>query len=953
MQRRLIVFVLLMMLTVTALGPYIPSLETPPSHDDTYSLGPRADPILAADGGMSSESIISFSETLDDDVLHYPDAIQNLTEEVPNATNSTDWGSDGGPTLSPPETMWYVDSTYSEASASYPYDPPAKAAVTVNFSLPSALEISGFQVNMYAQSIYTTEAQNISIYAYDFTSSSWELIQTWSVPADHGWQWFNTTSRVTDASCYPDEVYLKIYVEDLDSGNVEIWVDYIGVSFWYMTGSVSSESFADVSDWSALGTNPDSSFSTDGDVATIVVDFTATNDAETWKATTSLSGNAYYLEGRWYCNSTDADFIGVYIYTDESNFWYYQDWSEPTSWETFRRYIPLLSTVGSPTDVNYVKLYIRGDAPKSIEVYIDYLRIARADQMGWQHDCSTTAGVEGSATSDGDLLTISTSANFTVDTTDTATMVSATYYPFIEINVDSGTGTAYLLDGSTWDTLGSLSAGANRFNVKAVASEYQKINVTGTNIVLDYVKGYSIANFTVEQSGLQTDDVVYVDSGNLVFDGGVAGTSTYMRLNLDTTISVSSSTYNIWNITCSGDIDEIQMRELSDTAYWHTQGETRGTIASSTLTDFIVYYYGTATLTLSAIKFWADHTAPTVVRSFATPPSPDDTTAVTLSAVITDSVGVYRTYFDAIVSPSAFSDTAYYATEQSDNLWTYTFDTLPTGYYCFKIVATDGANENALTEYAYISLTVSESEIRVDAITFFGASSDFSYMQLSGWINKKCSYTIREWSESYPITETHTGTVNEGIFNIAWDKLGVTDTNANFTITFTNGTQTYTIMGSYQTAYKQLQILNIVVNVPESSSTVDTNITVSFYTNKQVNYYVYQDDTLVTSGTVNEGLGTISWAKDTATGGHDYNIKWTDGVSTYWYNSSYYVYQHNIDNIEPKGSFSPSDLRTSDIYWQNFLLLVILGGLVVLWFKDDTKNKRIGDLPNYGRRTRR
>ncbi|MHA1812739.1 MAG: hypothetical protein ACTSYX_04810 [Candidatus Thorarchaeota archaeon] len=944
MQRRLIVLILLMMLTTTALGPHMPSLETPPSYHDSNSVAPGADPILAADGDVSSQSITSFTETLDDDVPYYPDSPMR---ESNSYLKSGDYFDNSVPTHTADcsDTGWVVIS--SDFGAGTPTTDGDFVRITSTDNLGTLFiwqPEGGGEIPWKHFWCYIENYSN-HIYFDAYYNGNWNIETSDPTPGEvfyYDLTSINYGSGVTA---------IGFFIPEYDNMTVDWWIlTENDVPYYHDTGF--AEDFADVSDWSFNSEStglPGRSFTSDGDVLNFTIEYDDTgNEYATYTTSVSVS-NVSYLEFRFRCSGTSGNTKStrLTIRVNGVSFWS----GIATDWTTKKYY--LLNSISLP--VTSVAISVDDYANTHDSGYgwalLDYIGIAPADSMGWQHDGSTTAGVEGSATSDGDLLTISSSANFTTDTTATVAAVSTSYYPFVEIYVSSGTGTAYVLDGNTWDTLGSLSAGANRFNVKAVASEYKKINVTGTNIVVDYVQGYSIANFTVTMSSYaDTDDVVYVDGGVLTFSS-----NHYIILAHDPTLSVDTSVYNVWNITADT-AEDCDFRPYVGGAWEYHDDDLRGTWdGTGTLTDFNLQFDAAVYTTwrVSAIKFWADHTAPSVVRSFATPPSPDDTTAVTLSAVITDSIGVYKTYFDAIVAPSSFSDTAYYATKQSDNLWTYTFDSLPTGYYCFKMVATDGANENALTEYAYISLTVSESEIRVDAITFFGASSDFNYMQLSGWINKKCSYTIREWSESYPVTETHTGTVNEGIFNIAWDKLGVTDTNANFTITFTNGTQTYTITGSYQTAYKQLQILNIVVNVPESSSTVDTNITVSFYTNKEVSYYVYQDDTLVTSGTVSEGLGTISWAKDTATGEHDYNIKWTDGVSIYWYNSSYYVYQHNIDNIEPKGSFSPTELRTSDIYWQNFLLLVILGGLVVLWFKDDAKNKRTGDLPNYGRRTRR
>ncbi len=484
-----------------------------------------------------------------------------------------------------------------------------------------------------------------------------------------------------------------------------------------------------------------------------------------------------------------------------------------------------------------------------------------------------------------------------------------------------------MLDGVT------IGTSALHYNVLVVESYVQQfwITVASNDVVrLDWIKGYSIANWTVTESGATIDDYFYVDSGILyssVDDG-------YIEANYDLVLSVSD-TYSVYNLTTHGVAPEFSQYVSSWSSY---SDVTRGATITGTITDIKLRF--DANEIISAITFIEDGTAPTVVRSSSVPYDPEDDETVTLSAVVTDTVEVYTVYFDAIVYPAGFNDIAYYATERQDNLWTYSFSTLGNGYYVFKVVASDGANINDLDYYSYIEFDVEEGTIIINTYTLIGASSDFDYMHYSFHITHDCSFIIEEWSDTWAKNETHSGNVYEGDNAIAWDKIGVTDIDANYTITFTNGSLSLVVDGSYITAYKLLRITDIDFDNLESSDNWVTNLTINFYTNKDVSWYIYEvdnDDALLDSGTSVEGSDTLVWLKDTVRGQHDFAVKWTDGVTNVWFNRSYWMYDRNIDDL-PGGGDLGVDERLTIQMWTTIgavIGFVGLGMIALVYFKAD------------------
>jgi hypothetical protein len=403
-----------------------------------------------------------------------------------------------------------------------------------------------------------------------------------------------------------------------------------------------------------------------------------------------------------------------------------------------------------------------------------------------------------------------------------------------------------------------------------------------------------------------------------------------------------SDTYSVYNLTTSGTAPEFSQYVSSWSSY---SDDTRGATTSGTVTDIKLKFDSTETL--SAIKFIEDATAPDILDKFIDPGEPYDDETVTVMTVAYDGQEVYKCTINAVVCPAAFSDVDYEMTEtDQEHVFTYAFSSLTAGYYLFQIKVSDGAN----TYEEYISVRVREAEILITTYTFFGASSDFSFMQFSGYISRDCTYNISEWSASWPVNETHTGSVSEGMFNIAWDKIGVNDVDANFTIVFVNGSLSLTIEGYYGTAYKLLRITEIKFeNVEESQAA--TNITVNFYTNKDIDWFVYDrddSDAVLASGSSLEGSDSLTWIKDRSPYSHKYAIKWTDGVSNIWVNGSYWTYRENIDSIDQPGKdWDAADARRTIEFWTTVGAFVATAGIIAIGISHYKLNKKIGNLPNY------
>ncbi len=561
--------------------------------------------VSATEYDVSNQSITSFDETLPDDVRYYPDG--DLVSETIVASAGSSTGEH--PAGSYVSTQAVGGAIYSNDD----YTTPWITAVYLNFTIPS-VSASIITVSLYSIYNYqTTTADTNEIGVWD--GDSWEDFG--DIDDDHFPPYDETWVNFTIGSEYiiDDIIMLRGYLENDD--NIFIKVDYAEVSITspiVLSSGTFADSFTGVSNWEVHTGN---TITTDGDVATFT---TEGDDAYNiyYCNAPSQSFENYYLEFRYSVNDTDADKLGISLKSGDSytgdlidSLGFYHD---TTDYETHKFLLNGSDVVES------ISILIKdddGDAP--IEFDIDYFRISPANESGWQHDGSTTEGVvdDGDAdftytkSSDGDILTLTTVfdtgggtqwGNFHIayDQTTTASDIETTYYPMFKIrwrctefNGDSvylsvqGDGKKHSpLDGYRTTTFGwkteyinfaaETTVGTNKYLDFVFASDTAGDNVT---LEIDFTKFYSIAHYTVTQSGTSIDDVLYVDSGVLYCEGT---SFTSIVLNHDPALDIER--FGSWDMSTSSGTPEIDF--YNSGAWVGYTSETEGYLESGTLTDF-------------------------------------------------------------------------------------------------------------------------------------------------------------------------------------------------------------------------------------------------------------------------------------------------------------------------------------------------------------------------------
>ena len=510
----------------------------------------------------------------------------------------------------------------------------------------------------------------------------------------------------------------------------------------FSTSDHYAESFADVSDWAESDTYPweaGESISTDGDIGTFSAEGDGENDIDGFYTNVSLV-TVPYFEIRYKLSSLDADFVYLYCVQDGSN--PHIALVESTEWVT--RGVKIDEWIGPvlPTNPTEILIIIRADLNVDIDIEIDYDRAGPVDEAGWQHDGSTTQGIEDNGnthydyymSSDGDILNLTTVRNnasaiepngdfyIYYDTTAIKTNIETDYYQFFEMRYkyDIGSSSTLYLYADGKQTLRNLIADnswhivrVNLYVGTGTGFAYVRFNVDYTYTLnrekagyFDWMKFYSIANLTVTQSGAETDDYLYVDSGILysTVDEG------HIEANYDPVLAVNEATYPIYNLTTHGVAPEFSYYVGSWSSY---SANTRGAI-SGIVTGIKLKFDSTEIL--SAITFIEDATAPVISDFWVVPFAPIEEDNVTFAIYETDAgAGTYTVIFNAVEYPAGFVDVDFEAVESSDidGLWSYTIDSsdLPAGYYVFEVIASDGANEGT-------ALTIFEVEDMPDNIFY-------------------------------------------------------------------------------------------------------------------------------------------------------------------------------------------------------------------------------------------
>ena len=559
--------------------------------------------VSATEYSVSEQSITLFDETLPNDVLFFPDVFINGT--VINAIDGSENGTAGYVVIGD-----YVRTDTRDAFAYSVSDGigPSVCQIYLNFTVPYVeYQIEFLDIASYND--ISTGTGNVSIWNHD--SDSWTILS--NVPAPYGsYSWCNST--VYDPDYWTGGiVWLKF--DTADDANTNVRVDYAEITVGHMTLADDehyAESFSDVSDWEVHTGN---TITTDGDVATFT---TEGDDAYNiyYCNAPSQSFQNYYLEFRYSVNDTDADKLGISLKSEDS---YLGDiiyslgfFHSTTDYETHKVLIKESGVVES------IAILIKdddGDAP--IAFNFDYLRISPANESGYQDDCSTvahTTALRVDVESDGDHIQFQYSGgggtgelSFHTDIGGSnIAAIDTNYYPFIGWNVVNLTDDYYEVYADNTLVYTGTGLGLQHVNVEASGEvEYTTItfvlHTVTESMALDWIKGYSIANYTVTQSGTSIDDVLYVSSGTLYCEGT---SFTSIVLAYDPVLSFETER-SMWTMTTSSGTPEI---DFYFDAWLGYTSNTEGDFPDGTLTDFRIKFTDSANVEaitfLSPIPQW-------------------------------------------------------------------------------------------------------------------------------------------------------------------------------------------------------------------------------------------------------------------------------------------------------------------------------------------------------------
>ena len=559
-------------------------------------------------GDESPQSITSFSETLPDDVMFFPDGIANDTVLVAD-TGDDDYAD-----------SQVLDSTYWSTTIA--------TLEEAEFHLLMGIEEFDYAFYGHATVIECWfKIQN--------DADSWIILETIATGGD---AWYNGTVTDPDYFKTDNEIHFAI-LDDVTGDGSTIECDYLeitSVSFMTLADDDHyAESFSDVSDWtynlsSGAGAYD---FTSDGDIATMEkVLVTTATEYVGYTISGTWSGTDYF-EMRWMCNGKSRIHAQI---------WDGSEWDVLINYErSITDYVTTKIYLGAyGTSFTWLRLlvddYSNAYNSDSLGFMLDYLRISPANESGWQHDGSTTHGVSesgsGTVSSDGDTVTfvsgaIGDNVIFTTDATSTRSSISVTHYPFYEFSISSVVDTD--ADGNVWklrvygDDTNSYPIGYSDdtgiFRGNLLALDLGDIfrftfylADANEEIEIDYIKFYSIANFTFTQSvSCVNSDIFYVDSGALK---GSKTTDYYQTFWYDPVLSVDTEMYNVVeaNITKDGYPNVVgfnwagTVTGIGET--WYLVDEKSAALDPSVLTDMRISIDVLGDWTLYGIAYVDDHT---------------------------------------------------------------------------------------------------------------------------------------------------------------------------------------------------------------------------------------------------------------------------------------------------------------------------------------------------------
>jgi len=529
----------------------------------------------------------TFAQTIDDDILHYPDVGDIVTGGNVSGTETNDY-----------TYMSEDDSNYWQVTAgNYMYfdiEACIASQVYISYSALSSFP-TGKILYLY---LYNPNGADLLVDSATGVGASdavmdedLVLIDNWMDYSNFGNHTFYFTSTQNHILAYYFHVCL-----------------YNDSSHYY-------ESFAYNKGWGEV--------SFDGDCMEFISVGNSTNDLDGIYITFDPIeyDSIDYIEYGYQTNTTGVEYIYVYLLFAGSDPWKATAVSS-TSYTTVKIHRDALNPEPETSEFNGFLFYVRQDTGVAACTRFDYLHIAKSNEFGWSHDGSTTEGFSSdyagvvTITSNGDVFNFSSTTDsraeyLYVDSTNTQACIDLDDYPFLMVDIDAvhdgdADGKVYYIrvydSASNYYTItGSYddATGAQYWNIKATGLSNLKavrfyIDDSLDWFTVDTVQAYSIDNYTLTQSSVTTNDILYVNNGTLYseIDSG------YILLDRDPAFNTNEA--NHFNKSTS--LGTSYLSFYYQSVWTSYTGETSGSFGGGNVTDLRIKL--NATSNIINIKFY-------------------------------------------------------------------------------------------------------------------------------------------------------------------------------------------------------------------------------------------------------------------------------------------------------------------------------------------------------------